>query len=145
MSLLTFERMSSSPYSLGMACDFLARFPPFNDYEFGVMTKSLLYQLESGSHLVAGIEDRIVGYVGWISTTRAIAEAWLEHDAPLLPAFEAIDALAVTILATEDTRYILPLIKQAKLRNLGHSVYWKRHFSDGRLAGKRAVRKRTTE
>jgi hypothetical protein len=145
MTALTFERVPSSPYSLGMICEFVSRFAPFNDYEFGVVVKSLLYQLESGSHLVAGLDDRIVGYVGWISTTHKIAEAWLDQDAKLQPSFDNIDALAVTILATEDPRYISPLIRQAKVRNPGYSVYWKRHFSDGRLTAKRRVVKRTAE
>jgi hypothetical protein len=143
MTALTFERVSSSPYSLGMICEFVSRFPPFNDYEFGVVVKSLLYQLESGSHLVAGQDDRIVGYVGWISTTCEIAEAWLDQDAKLRPSSENIDALAVTILAAEHPRHIAPLIRQAKIRHPGYSVYWKRHFTDGRLAAKRRVVKRT--
>ena len=58
---------------------------------------------------------RIVGYVGWIRTTRAIAEACLEQDAKLQPAFEDVDAVAVTVLASEDPKHILPLIKHAKI------------------------------
>src|SRR5262249_2439008 len=117
--------------------------PPFNDYEFGTMTKSLLYQLETSNHLIAGLNDRIVGYVGWVRTTREIAEAWLKRDAQLKPAFEDIDAIAVTILATENPDHICPLIKQAKTLNADYSVYWKRHFGNGRLAAKRSVRKKT--
>src|SRR5216684_118892 len=142
MSSVSFERLPSSPYTLGMVCEFVSRFPPFNAYEFGVMIKTLLYQLETGSHLIAGLDDRIVGYVGWIRTTREIAEAWLERDAKLEPAFEQIDAIAVTVLAAEDPQHMLPLVKHAKTLNAEYSVYWKRHFIDGRLAAKRAVRKK---
>jgi hypothetical protein len=142
MTGMTFERVPSSPYSLGMICEFVARFAPFNDYEFGVMIKTLLYQLETGSHLAAGIDDRLVGYLGWISTTREIAEGWFNHDAQLRPASTNIDAVAVTILATEEPRYARPLIKQAKLLNPHYSVYWKRQFDSGRLGAKRAVRKK---
>ena len=143
MSGLSFERIPNSPFALGIVCEFVARFPPFNDYEFGRMTKTLLYQLQTGSHLIAGREDRIVGYVGWIQTTRTIAEAWLDRDAKLEPAFENIDAIAVTILAAEEPQCLLPLIKHAKTLNREYSVYWKRHFIDGRLAAKRTVRKKT--
>jgi hypothetical protein len=142
MSGLTFERIPSSPYGLGLVSEFVARFAPFNDYEFGALIRTLLYQLETGSHLIAGRDDRIVGYVGWIRTTRAIAEAWLKQDAQLHPSFENIDAVAVTILASEDPKDILPLIKHAKVLNADYSVYWKRHFTDGRLAAKRSVRKK---
>jgi hypothetical protein len=99
MNALSFERIPNSPYALGMICEFVARFAPFNDYEFGLMTKTLLYQLETGSHLIVGVDDRIVGYVGWIRTTRAIAEAWFDRDAKLEPAYENVDAVAVTVLA----------------------------------------------
>jgi len=102
----------------------------------------LLYQLETSSHLIAGLDDRIVGYLGWIQTTCDIAEAWLKRDAQLQPAFDNIDAVAVTVLATDDRKYVLPLIKHAKTLNPGCSVFWKRHFIDGRLAAKRAVRKK---
>lgn len=145
MTALTFERVSSSPYSLGMTCEFVARFPPFNNFEFGSVVKSLLYQLDSGNHLVAGVDDRIVGYLGWISTTREIAEAWLDQDAQLRPSFENIDAIAVTILAAEQPRYIGALIREAKIRHPGQSVYWKRHFTDGRVPAKRRVLKRTAK
>jgi hypothetical protein len=143
MNGLSFQRIPSSPYALGLVGEFLSRFPPFNDYEFGPMVKTLLYQLETGSHLIAGLEDRIVGYVGWIRTTRVIAEAWLKQDAKLEPSFENIDAVAVTILAAEDPKHILPLIKHAKILNADYSVYWKRQFIDGRPAAKRTVRKKT--
>ena len=142
MNALSFERIPNSPYALGMICEFVARFAPFNDYEFGLMTKTLLYQLETGSHLIVGVDDRIVGYVGWIRTTRAIAEAWFDRDAKLEPAYENVDAVAVTVLATEDPQCMLRLIKHAKTLNSGYSVYWKRHFIDGRLAAKRTVRKK---
>jgi hypothetical protein len=125
-----------------MVSEFVARFAPFNDYEFGVMIKTLMYQLETSSHLIAGIDDRIVGYVGWIRTTRGIAESWFKEDAQLQPAFENVDAIAVTVLATEDPQCMLPLIKHAKTLNREYSVYWKRHFIDGRLAAKRTVRKK---
>jgi hypothetical protein len=143
MSGLSFERIPNSPYALGMVCEFISRYPPFNDYEFGVMTASLLYQLETGSHVIAGLDDRIVAYLGWICTTREIAEAWQQHDAKLSHVTDNIDAVAVTVLAAEDARYMLPLIKHAKILNPNYSVYWKRHFIDGRVAAKRTVRKKT--
>ena len=143
MSGVSFERIPNSPYGLGMLCEFVSRFPPFNDYEFGALVQTLLYQLETGSHMIAGRDDRIVGYLGWICTTREIAEAWIKMDAKLEHVPDKIDAVAVTVLCTEDARYILPLIKHAKTLNKGHSVYWKRHFIDGRVSKKRTVRKKT--
>jgi len=134
--------MPSSPYSLGLISEFVSRYPPFNNFEFGKIVQSLLYQLEAGTHVAAGLDDRIVGYVGWIKTTRLIAEAWLTQNSELHATFDDPDAIAVTVLVTEKPSYILPLIKHAKAMNKDYSVYWKRHFRDGQTSAKRGVRKK---
>ena len=144
MPPLTFTQLPPSPLSLGLAAQFVARFPPFDDFEFGMMVQTIRYQLETGNHLVAGLDDKIVGYLGWIRTTKAIAEAWLDEDGPLHPALHNLTAVGVTVLAVEDAGTILPLIREAKRRNPGISVYWKRHAGDGTLAAKRRVRKKET-
>ena len=61
MSGLSFERIPNSPYALGIICEFVSRFPPFNDYEFGVMIKTLLYQLETSSHCPVEVISRWKG------------------------------------------------------------------------------------
>jgi hypothetical protein len=142
MPALQISAFPNTPVSLGLVCDFVSRFPPFDGFEFRQMTLALRYQLATGSHLVAGLDDRIVGYLGWIRTTRLIAEAWVAEDGPLTAAEEAVDAAAPTILVTEHARYALPLIRRAKTLNPGLSVYWKRQFPDGRAANKRSVRKK---
>jgi hypothetical protein len=143
MSALLISPFPDTPVSLGLLCEFVSRFPPFDRFEFQQMTVALRYQLEGGSHLVAGLDDRIVGYLGWVRTTRAIAEAWVAESGPLTAVAEHPDAVAPTIFVTADPRYALPLVRSAKAVNLGYSVYWKRQFPDGRLAIKRSVRKKT--
>jgi len=132
----------NTPVSLGLLCDFVSRFPPFSTFEFRQMATALRYQLDAQSHLVAGLDDRIVGYIGWIRTTRAIAERWSTGNGPLTAMTEAVDAVAATILVTENSKYALPLVRAAKTRNRDYSVYWKRQFLDGRVSVKRNVRKK---
>lgn len=132
----------ASPLSLGLLCDFVSRFAPFDAFEFKHMTVTLRFQLETQCHLVAGDEDEIVGYLGWIQTTVAIAEAWIADQGPLLASKEDVSAVAVTILATSHPRYVLPLIKHAKTLRPDLPVYWKRQFADGKAPSKRSVRKR---
>jgi hypothetical protein len=139
---LTFTRLPNSPTSLGLLGEFVSRFSPFDDFEFRMMISTLMYQLETQNHVVAGLDDRMVGYLGWIKTTREKAEAWHNQDAQLLPAFENSDAIAVTVLTVERPAYILPLIKHAKTLSPGYSVYWKRHAPDGSLMAKRSVKKK---
>jgi hypothetical protein len=138
---MIFQQASPSPQAFGIICDFVAKYPPFDGFEFGVMAKTLRFQLEQQTHMLGLIEGRIEAYVGWIPTSRAIAEAWASGDGPLNPEPSA-DAIAVTILATSSRDYILPLIKASKKFNLTKSVFWKRSFQDGRTDQKRTVRKR---
>ena len=142
MSELLISRFANTPLSLGLICDFVSRFPPFDRFEFRHMAVTLRHQLEAQSHLVAGLDDQIVGYLGWIQTTRAIAETWVEGDRELTAVTDNVDALAATVLATDNPKFVLPLIRRAKALNPGLSVYWKRQFSDGRVAMKRSVRKK---
>lgn len=137
-----FRQVPFSPLSLGLVANFVSRFPPFDNYEFGIMMGSLRYQLEQQAHLVADVNDRLVAYLGWIETSRAIAEAWVQSDGGLHPVPFGADAVAVTILATESPDYIMPMIREAKRVRSKASVYWKRYYLDGRPARKHAVPKR---
>ncbi|MEO5759237.1 MAG: hypothetical protein ABIQ51_20505 [Mesorhizobium sp.] len=141
MSNLLFSQAPSNPAALGLVCNFIAHYPPFDGYEFGLMVKSLRYQLDQKTHMIGSIDDTIVAYVGWIQTSREIAEAWVANNGPLNP-LPGGNASAVTVLATRSSSHILPLIKEAKLVNFDKSVFWKRDFIDSRGSVKRAVRKR---
>jgi hypothetical protein len=140
MSRFIIDTLPKTPAALGFACRFVSGFPPFAGFEFGAMTRSLIHQLETGHHLVLGMDDQIAAYLGWIRTSREIAENWLHADGRLEPAPDA-DAVAITILATKDKSYILPLIHEAKRRNPEFSVYWKRHSSNRPGFVSRHVRK----
>jgi len=135
-------RLPSNPVSFGVVSDFIAHYPPFDMYEFGLMVKTIRYQLEQQTHCVGAVGNNLVAYVGWILTTQEIAEAWTHNRGPLHPNAASGDAVAVTVLAARAGGYILPLIKEAKKLNLNNSVFWKRSFADGRADHKRAVRKR---
>lgn len=139
----TIATFPASPLSLGLVCNFVARFPPFDRFEFQQMTVTLRHQLETRCHLVAGDGDEIVAYLGWVRTTSEIVEGWIKNEGPLTAVAENASALAVTVLATTDRKYLLPLIRHAKAENPGLSVYWKRHFADDAKTAKRRVRKRS--
>ena len=140
--MLTVASFPSTPLSLGLLCNFVSRFPPFDAFEFKHMTTTLRFQLETQCNLVAGDDDEIVGYLGWIRTTEAIAEAWVDNRGPLTAAVEHASAVAVTVLVTSNPKYILPLIRRAKVLHPDLPVYWKRQFAGGKQPTKRSVRKR---
>jgi hypothetical protein len=139
----TIATFPASPLSLGLICNFVARFPPFDRFEFQQMTVTLRHQLEARCHLVVGDGDEIVAYLGWIRTTREIVEGWTKDEGPLTAVADNASALAVTVLATTDRKYLLPLIRRAKAENPGFSVYWKRQFADDAKAAKRRLRKKS--
>ena len=139
---LVFGQLSDSPESLGLATEFIARYPPFVTYEFGPMTRTLLYQLEKQTHLVGTIDERIVAYLGWMRTSSEIAEKWINEGGPLRPDRNSNDAVAVTVFAVADPRYSLAMIRKAKMLEAGRSVYWKRYFTTGKEPSSRAVRKK---
>ena len=140
--MLIIEAFPSTPLSLGLLCNFVSRFPPFDTFEFKQMTVTLRFQLEAQCHLVAGDQDEIVGYLGWVPTTVPIAEAWVADQGPLTAATDEVSAVAVTVLAASNPNYLLPLIRRAKTIRPGLPVYWKREFMHGKEPRKRSVRKK---
>ncbi len=139
---LVFGRLSDSPNSLGLAAEFVARYPPFVTYEFGPMVRTLLFQLERQTHLVGTIDEKIVAYLGWMRTSPEIAERWINEDGKLRPDPRSDDAVAVTVFAVADPKHSLAMIRKAKTIEAGRSVYWKRYFTTGKEPSNRAVRKK---
>lgn len=127
----TVAELPNNPYSLGIVLRFLADHQPFSEFEFGPTTKSILYQMQANSYFVCIKNDQIAGYLGWIRTTDDNGRAWLEEGTPLVPNHEAT-AIAVTIFAASERRFIRPMIRYAKKREPGLTVYWKRYYQDGR-------------
>ena len=125
------RELPDSPYSLGIVLRFLADHAPFSDFEFGATTKSVLFQMRSNSYFVCVQNDQVAGYLGWIRTSEEKGRAWLEEGAPLTADPEA-SAIAVTIFAVNDKRFIRPMIRYAKKREPGLTVLWKRYYQDGR-------------
>ena len=104
------SELPKNPYSFGLIARFLSIHKPFSEFEFGSISKSILFQIQNDSHVVAIKNDQVVGYLGWLRTTEEIARAWQAELKPLSPA-ENPTALAVTILAVNDSSFIMPIIR----------------------------------
>lgn len=133
------SQLARNPYSLGIAARYLSEIELFAKFEFGPTLSSLLHQINDGSHLIVERDDRMVGYLGWVRTTRPIAEDWLANRGPLGKVPDG-DAVVVTIFHAQDSRDILRMIKAAKAMVPGLPVYWKRFFEAGRAPSPRAVK-----
>lgn len=143
MSLASSERkigqFARNPYSLGIIAKYLSEIELFARFEFGPTMSSLMHQINDGTHLIVEQNDQLCGYLGWVRTSREVAENWIENRGQLTKISDG-DAVVVTIFHVRDNRDILRMIKAAKTMAPGQSVYWKRFFSNERPPSPRAVK-----
>ena len=136
---LAFSVLPRNPFSFGLVAEFVSRHMPFAGLEFGKLTNALIAQIDTECHLVGAVDNRISAYLGWLRTTPEIAEDWIAVDRLLTDVPGGV-AIAITVMAVDHPAYVMQLIREAKRRNPGRSVYWKRYFPDQRPAQGRAVR-----
>lgn len=136
--------MPATIEAFGIAVDFLSRIEPFSTNTLGPFIRALRRQILRQEHLVAFDGEKIVGYAGWLPTTRSSAQAWLASGGDLRPADEGADAVALTIVAVEDQAVTLGLMRAARELNPGLKVFFKRDYADtARASRKSAVLNRT--
>jgi hypothetical protein len=128
----------ASPVAFALVARFMARFEPFSEYEFGRMVGALMHQLEAQSHLVATRGEEVVGYIGWVWTSRERAEIWSGGHGPLQSAPEH-EAAAVTMIASGESAVWRGLIRDLRRRYPERPGYWRRHDPAG-LTGRRLLR-----
>lgn len=134
------RKLPRTAASLGLLTQFISGHGPFTQFDFGPLVYSLLKQIETGSHLVMTRQDHVVGYLGWLRTTDQIATEWQEAGGKLSISDHGT-AVAVTVMAVEDPRDSIHLIRAARHEAPNASVYWKRYYQDGRPASPRRVLK----
>lgn len=113
--------------SLGRLVHLLAGIQPFSHYDLGNLVRALEHQLHARCHLAALSGGSIVGYLGWMETTRAIAAAWVEGNGPLRPA-ENADAVALTIVVSPDPRTLAVMMRHSRNLTKGRRAFYKREY-----------------
>ena len=84
-------------------------------------------QLQLKHHFAAISGRALVGYIGWLATTSAIADDWLANKGMLTPVTdESADVRALTIVAARDPAVLRALIRGARDGNSGRRIYFKR-------------------
>jgi hypothetical protein len=127
--------------ALGVVTDFLARDLPFANFKAGDLLAAITYQLSLGHHCAGFDNNRLVAYCGWITTSTAGGEAWLQGKGGLnIVPVETGDAVALTIVKVLHDKQVLPMIRACRDRNKGKRVFFKRDYAVGdRLSRKSAV------
>jgi hypothetical protein len=117
--------------AFGVVFDYLSRTDPFTRFQVGHFSSIIRQQLKTGHHLVAMDDKTVVGYVGWILTTREIGDRWQNDQGKLTPVAEGkADSAALTVVAARDRSILSRLIRGARTLNPGKRVYFKREYDD---------------
>lgn len=125
--------------AFGVVFDYLSRTDPFTRFEVGHFAAIIRQQLKRGYHLVAMEGQTIVGYVGWLLTTKDIGDLWQRDLGKLKPVTEEkCDAAALTVVSSSDRAVLLRLIRGARTLNPGKRVYFKRQYDDERKGTRKA-------
>jgi hypothetical protein len=116
--------------AFGMVIDLLSRNLPFAKFEVGDLGAAVRLQLQLEHHVGAIFEGRLIGYLGWLTTSPTVAEAWVAGAGPLTTESSG-SSVALTIVVGTDSKVIRALISNARQRNVGKRVYFKRAAGQG--------------
>ena len=127
--------------AFGVVFDYLSRTDPFTRFEVGHFSSIIRQQLKTAHHLVAMDGKTIVGYVGWILTTKEIGDLWQKANGKLTPVAEGkANSAALTVVASRDRSILFRLIRGARTLNPGKRVYFKREYdNEGKSTRKSSV------
>lgn len=126
-------RPANPATALGLAVSHLMTKRSFANLKFGDWSRVLVGQINRGHYrLVLDDADRTVGFLGWVLTDEASAEAWLRGRPGTAPAAPDADCIICNAWAAETSavnRFVLDLAREAMHgRRL---MYFKRFYADG--------------
>lgn len=142
---LAIRTFKSGYEALGLVTDFLAAEPPFDRFKANKLLTTIKYQLQLGQHVAGFEKERLVAYCGWLTTSKAVGEAWLLSNSELkyIPPTEA-DAVALTVVRVLRPEHVLPMMRACRERNPGQRVFFKRDYAnDSQRSRKHSVANRS--
>jgi hemolysin-activating ACP:hemolysin acyltransferase len=122
--------------ALGLAVSHLMTKPAFAALGFGHWSRVLVGQINRKHyHLVLDTQNRVAGFVGWVMTNEAAADAWLRGHRPIEgPDMDDGDCIIINAWSA-DTPAVNRLALAA-MRDAGRDrrlIYFKRFYPDGRV------------
>jgi hypothetical protein len=128
---LELRQFTSSYESLGILIDYFAKTPPFARLTVAEFVIALKHQLAHGHHFCAFRGDRLVGYCGWLWTTREIGERWMRGDGELKSvATENVDSAALTVVRADDPAALPLMIRALRERGKGKRIFFRRDYAE---------------
>jgi hemolysin-activating ACP:hemolysin acyltransferase len=139
---LRLARPENPNAALGIAVSYLMTKPAFANLKFGDWSRILVGQINrKHCAFVLDANDKICGFAGWGLTSQDKAEAWANGTRPLR--YEDCvsgDCLVFNAWAADDKSIHRFMVDET--RKLGQNLrtlYFKRHYEDGRSRGTRIV------
>jgi hemolysin-activating ACP:hemolysin acyltransferase len=121
-----------------LAIMLVSKYPPFFNYSFRLMLLKIIDQMKFKSNVSIIHQGKLVGYSGWIVVNDQEAEKWQRDGGEIpLPNWQNGNASIVTITVSDERKYLLPLMRAIKKKNVGKKIYAIRSFLDGREAQRR--------
>jgi hemolysin-activating ACP:hemolysin acyltransferase len=122
--------------SVGLAVEFLRNMPAFARLQFGEWSQVLISQVSRGHFLfVVDQNRRVVGFLGWALTHPHLAEQWIAGRTGLSnEECREGDCVIISAVAAETShanRFILKIGR--KIFAGKRTIYYKRHYPDGRV------------
>lgn len=125
--------------ALGLSVSYLMTKPAFARLPFGGWSRVLVGQINRRHYMVALMDNKVVGFLGWALTTPELAEIWLKAGRNL--SFEeTADGEVIIINARASDTNAVTRALLVQLRDWGKDkklVYFKRFYPDGRIRGSR--------
>ena len=118
--------------ALGRILDLLSQADPFGQYPLAQITRVVRDQLRFGANVaVKNQQDVLIGYAGWIHTSKAAGQLWVEDKGSLkVLAPGTHDAVALTIVLSREAAATTALIRAARNLNPGARVYFRRGYDN---------------
>jgi hypothetical protein len=119
--------------TLGVVLAFICREKPFSEFSAGKIIAAVKHQLSSGSHICLLDGGRLVAYAGWLPIRKRVGERWMAGEADFAPVPpQEADAAALTIVSVASPALIAPLLRACRRHGAGKTIFFKRHYEDGR-------------
>jgi hypothetical protein len=134
------RRLPPSYGSLSFIMEFIVATDEFGGMRAATLFSALKVQIQSGYHVAAYRDQKLVGYCGWLNTTEEIAQEWLMNRGKLKGVPKASsNAVALTIVRMIDREAVLPIIRSCRQLNGDRRVFFKREPRGPRAARKSSV------
>ena len=111
------------------ALEYIASWQPFAGYGLKSVLDAVNVQLATKCYAIALENHTILGYIGWVLTTKDSVELWRGGSGQLRAISEKPDAAVITILAVSSPKLILPLVRFAFRQADSLPIFWKRDIA----------------